>query len=60
MEQRIVEDAAARKGSKEDPRRKYYRLTKFGRSVLSAEVLRLEAVVREARSHLGMPAPKRV
>src|ERR1700685_988211 len=33
------------------PRRRYYRLTSFGRGVLSAEVSRLETVVREAKVH---------
>jgi DNA-binding PadR family transcriptional regulator len=39
----------------DDPRRRYFRLTSFGRGVLSAEVSRLEAVVREARVHLRAP-----
>jgi DNA-binding PadR family transcriptional regulator len=39
----------------DDPRRRYYRLTTFGRGVLSAEVGRLETVVREARVHLRTP-----
>src|SRR3981081_1097996 len=33
-----------------DPRRRYYRLTAFGRRVLSTEVERLEKVLHEARS----------
>jgi DNA-binding PadR family transcriptional regulator len=41
--------AEARNRSGEDPRRKYYRLTPLGRSVLQAETRRLEALVREAR-----------
>ncbi|HEY7285849.1 MAG TPA: PadR family transcriptional regulator [Vicinamibacterales bacterium] len=41
--------AEARTRSGEDPRRKYYRLTPLGRSVLLAETGRLEALVREAR-----------
>jgi DNA-binding PadR family transcriptional regulator len=41
--------AEARNRSGEDPRRKYYRLTQLGRSVLQAETHRLEALVREAR-----------
>jgi len=39
----------------DDPRRRYYRLTSFGRGVLTAEVGRLETVVREARVHLRTP-----
>jgi DNA-binding PadR family transcriptional regulator len=33
----------------DDPRRKYYKLTPLGRSVLQAEAARLEALVRDAR-----------
>jgi|ERR1051326_3751347 DNA-binding PadR family transcriptional regulator len=51
MEQGMVEDAPPRT-VKDDPRRRYYRLTRFGRSVLAAEVARLENVVREAKAHL--------
>jgi DNA-binding PadR family transcriptional regulator len=35
-----------------DPRRRYYRLTRPGRALLSTEITRLESVVREARLHL--------
>jgi DNA-binding PadR family transcriptional regulator len=35
---------------KEDIRRRYYRLTRFGRSVLVADAARLEQQVREARA----------
>src|SRR5579871_5451948 len=48
MDQGMVEDAP-RRSAKDDPRRRYYRLTRFGRTVLSAEIGRLEAVVREAK-----------
>lgn len=56
LDQGMVEDAPRRSG-KDDPRRRYYRLTRFGRSVLTAEIARLESVVREARAHLR---PRRV
>ena len=36
--------------SKDDERRRYYRLTKFGRAVLAAEAARLEQQVRQARA----------
>jgi DNA-binding PadR family transcriptional regulator len=36
--------------SREDLRRRYYRLTRFGRTVLAAEAGRLERQVREARA----------
>ena len=43
----------------DDPRRRYYRLTAAGRSVLTAEIARLEGVVREAHVHLRTQ-PRRV
>lgn len=58
MSQGMVEEAA-RPSPQDDPRRRYYRLTRFGRGVLSAEIARLETVVREARHHLRVPAPRR-
>lgn len=48
-------DGAPRRSPKDDPRRRYYRITTFGRHVLSAEIVRLEGVVREARRHLSIP-----
>lgn len=44
----LVEEVAAR----DEPRRRYYRLSSLGRGVLAAEIARLEAVVREGRLHL--------
>jgi DNA-binding PadR family transcriptional regulator len=47
----VVEESATRPGPEEDDeRRRYYRLTPFGRRVLSAEADRLEALVRAVRS----------
>ncbi|HEV2425705.1 MAG TPA: PadR family transcriptional regulator [Terriglobia bacterium] len=54
----VVVETSARPAN-HDPRRRYYRLTGLGRSVLAAEVARLEAVVREARRHLPMSKPER-
>ena len=51
LRQGLVENAPGTKAG-DDPRRRYYRLTPFGRRLLSAEVVRLESVVREARLHL--------
>jgi DNA-binding PadR family transcriptional regulator len=42
-----------------DPRRKYYRLTVLGRSVLEAETSRLDALVRAARRKGVKPASAR-
>ena len=39
--------------SGEDERRRYYRLTAFGKKVLGAEVVRLETVIRDARASLA-------
>jgi DNA-binding PadR family transcriptional regulator len=50
LDQGIVEERSPR--SSGDPRRRYYRLSRFGRGLLSTEIERLEGVVREARLHL--------
>ena len=50
LDQELVEEAA--KDKNEDPRRRYYRLTTFGRKVVTAEIRRLESVFREAKAHL--------
>jgi DNA-binding PadR family transcriptional regulator len=51
LDQALVEEAP-RRSANDDPRRRYYRLTRFGRAVLQQEIGRLEGVVREARLHL--------
>lgn len=58
VDQNLLAEASART-SGDDPRRRYYRLTGFGRKVLAAEVARLEAIVREARRHLPAVKPER-
>ena len=58
MNHRMVEEPT-RRSSNDDPRRRYYRLTPFGRNLLGAEIARLEAVVREANLRLRAPAPPR-
>jgi DNA-binding PadR family transcriptional regulator len=45
LEQAIVDDV-------QSEGRRHYRLTRFGRSVLAAEVERLETIVREAKAYL--------
>jgi DNA-binding PadR family transcriptional regulator len=35
-----------------DSRRRYYRLTALGKAVLSAEIARLEGLIRDAKLHL--------
>lgn len=49
----LVETTAGPEGS--DPRRKYYRITSTGRSLLSEEAARLAGVVEEARSRDVLP-----
>jgi DNA-binding PadR family transcriptional regulator len=43
----------ARRSADDDPRRRYYQLTSFGRRVLSAEVSRLGSVLRAAKMRLA-------
>src|ERR1700722_18833691 len=54
MTQALVEESP-KPPAHDDPRRRYFRLTSFGRGVLAAEVSRLETVVREAKVHLRSP-----
>jgi len=54
-----VQELGPRRGD-DDPRRRYYRLTDAGRDALTAETARLTQVVREARSRLRVPNPRRV
>ena len=47
-----------RKSANDDPRRRYYRMTGFGRNLFLAEVSRLDSVVREAKARLRSAKPK--
>jgi DNA-binding PadR family transcriptional regulator len=58
MEQCLVEEVR-RRAVDEDPRRRTYRLTSEGRAVLSAEITRLEGVVRDAKLYLSQARPRR-
>ena len=51
MSQGMVEEAPS-PAENDDPRRRYYHLTRFGRAVLNADVTRLESVVRQAKLRL--------
>lgn len=51
LDQGIVDEISPRIPD-DDSRRRYYRLTKFGRSLLSTEITRLESVFLEAKTHL--------
>jgi len=55
MDQGMVREAGRAGG---DSRRRYYRLSAIGRGVLSAEIARLEGVVRDARLYLQTPKPR--
>jgi DNA-binding PadR family transcriptional regulator len=57
LEQGIVEESLPRSAAQES-RRRSYRLSRFGRRLLSTEITRLEGVVREARLNLK-PRPVR-
>ena len=51
LEQGLIEELAdSPDPSSTDERRRYYRLTRFGRRVAAAEVERLDALVRHARA----------
>jgi DNA-binding PadR family transcriptional regulator len=47
----LVEELGKKPGD-EDPRRRYYRLSTLGRAVLTAEISRLDDVVREGKMRL--------
>src|SRR5689334_15924926 len=50
----LIEESSRR--SEEDDRRRFYRLTPFGRKVLELEIARLNAVIRVARAKNLLPA----
>jgi DNA-binding PadR family transcriptional regulator len=52
LKERLVEESE-NSSTSPDSRRRYYRLTKLGRRVLSTEIARLEEAIREAKLHLG-------
>jgi DNA-binding PadR family transcriptional regulator len=51
LDQGIVEERFPRSPG-DDPRRRYYRLSRFGRGLLTTEIERLEGLVRAARTQL--------
>jgi DNA-binding PadR family transcriptional regulator len=58
MDAGLVKEAP-RRFANEDPRRRYYRLTAFGRRVLSADLTRLRSVLREAKLYLPSVDPSK-
>src|SRR5829696_8508357 len=54
-DQGLIEESPWRpEADLDDPRRRYYRLTKFGRTALEAETERLHATVKAAMKQLKM------
>jgi len=53
IDRRLVEELG-QKPKDDDPRRRYYRLSSLGRSVLAAEIDRLDQVVREGKLRLQL------
>jgi DNA-binding PadR family transcriptional regulator len=59
-DEKLLEEAARRPAPDlDDERRRYYRLTQFGRRVVSAEAARLRALVRLAESAGLLPLSSR-
>ena len=54
----IREVAAPASADRDDERRRYYELTRLGHGVLGAEVERMAALVRSARSMTGVRRPR--
>lgn len=51
LEEDLIEECERRPGREaDDLRRRYYRLTAFGRGVLTAEIARLEELLKAARA----------
>jgi DNA-binding PadR family transcriptional regulator len=54
----LVQEVGRRSGD-DDPRRRYYRLSSLGRGILSAEISRLEGVIRDAKLRAQKTRPGR-
>jgi DNA-binding PadR family transcriptional regulator len=54
----IEECAPTRAADRDDERRRYYKVTAFGRSVMDADIARMTRVVRAARAVRGTRRPK--
>jgi DNA-binding PadR family transcriptional regulator len=58
LEQRLIEESEERPDSHlDDERRRYYRITSFGRRVAQAEAVRLRGLVQFAETTLRIPEP---
>ncbi len=58
MERGFVEESS-RRPKDEDPRRRYYTLTRLGRTIRMAEIRRLQGIVEQASGFLGVAKPRR-
>ena len=59
IDEQLIEESDERPAPElDDARRRYYRLTKFGRRVLAAESRRLEDLVRVIYAKRGIPERK--
>lgn len=54
LEEDLIEHVSAQNTAEDDPRRRYYGLTRLGRRVLSAESERLEDLVRLVHAKKGL------
>jgi DNA-binding PadR family transcriptional regulator len=60
LDEGLIEESDRRPvAGKDDERRRYYRMTRFGRQVALAEAARLEAVAVDARARLLARTPGR-
>ena len=57
VDQGLVQETAGPAG--QDPRRRYYRLTALGRSVIVAEIDRLESAFETVKARLKAPKPRK-
>ena len=57
LDQGLVEEVNRR--DKDDPRRRYYRLTSLGQGVVTAEIHRLESIFRQVKTHLHSIKPRK-
>ena len=59
LDQGFIEELDERRSPEDDERRRYYRLSAFGRRVLAAELLRLRALVRLGEARRVIPPETR-
>jgi DNA-binding PadR family transcriptional regulator len=56
LEQKLIADERSRpEPAEDDPRRRYYRITRTGEAALAAEASRLDRLLRAARAKAALP-----